>query len=155
MLDADWIIEGQLLAMAAPWPEQAATLQRLGIGAIISLTERMPQGFPLAGVRHLHVPVRDFHPPTQEQLEEAQQFISDLFAESTAVAVHCAAGRGRTGTFVAAYLVTTGLSAAEAIRHVRRVRPGSVETPAQEAAIRQFASRCAAGAARDARRELS
>ena len=55
-----------------------------------------------------------------------------------AVAVHCGAGLGRTGTLVACYLVAGGLSAEEAIAKVRRLRPGSIETLEQEAAVRTF-----------------
>ena len=54
------------------------------------------------------------------------------------VAVHCLAGRGRTGTVLAAYFVHRGLSAREAIQKVRDLRPGSIEVPEQEDAIRAF-----------------
>jgi atypical dual specificity phosphatase len=54
--------------------------------------------------------------------------------------VHCAGGLGRTGTVLAAYLVHRGRSAEEAIAEIRRQRPGSVETPAQADAVRQFAA---------------
>ena len=54
------------------------------------------------------------------------------------VAVHCAAGKGRTGTVLAAYLVTQGMTAGEAIRKVRELRPGSVETYEQEQMIREW-----------------
>ena len=55
------------------------------------------------------------------------------------VAVHCAAGLGRTGTVLAAWFVTQGLSAQNAIARVRRLRPGSVETEEQERAVEEFA----------------
>lgn len=48
----------------------------------------------------------------------------------------------RTGTLIAAYLVKArGLTVEAAIAEIRRVRPGSVETPAQEAAVRAYAER--------------
>ncbi len=137
----DWIVEGRVAAMAAPWPEQIATLPGRGIRAVVSLTSRVPAGLERAGLAVLHVPVRDFHPPTQEQLTTVARFIDETIGAGGAVAVHCAAGLGRTGTVVAAWLTTQGLSARDAIGLVRQRRPGSVETRGQEQAIGAFAER--------------
>jgi atypical dual specificity phosphatase len=52
--------------------------------------------------------------------------------------VHCAEGKGRTGTVLAAYLVYKGLSTDDAIKKVREKRPGSIENMDQENAIRIF-----------------
>jgi atypical dual specificity phosphatase len=145
LLDCDWIVEGRVLAMAMPWAEQYPALRGLGVRAVLSLTGRVPEGLAEAGMASLHVPIRDFHPPTQEQLDRGVGFIEAGVAAGTAVAVHCAAGRGRTGTFVAAFLVSGGLPAADAIREVRRRRPGSVETIEQERSVAEFARRQAAG----------
>jgi atypical dual specificity phosphatase len=57
------------------------------------------------------------------------------------VNVHCRAGKGRTGTVLAAYFVSKGMSAAEALQRVRELRPGSIETPEQEHAIADLARR--------------
>ena len=57
------------------------------------------------------------------------------------VAVCCGAGLGRTGTVLAAVLVRRGLPAREAIHEVRAQRPGSIETPEQEAVGRRLRAR--------------
>ena len=46
--------------------------------------------------------------------------------------LHCRGGIGRTGTIAARLLVEFGVAPEEAIRMVRRARPGTIETPAQE-----------------------
>ena len=46
--------------------------------------------------------------------------------------LHCYAGLGRTGTIASLILMQYGLSARDAIRQVRAVRPGSIETLEQE-----------------------
>ena len=50
---------------------------------------------------------------------------------------------GRTGTLLAAVLVSQGMGAAQAIAHVRAQRPGSVETREQVAVVHGWAERVA------------
>src|SRR5205814_7582906 len=92
-----------------------------------------------AGLMVFHVPMMDMEAPTQEQLERCLSAIERAHAQKMGVAVHCAAGLGRTGTVLAAWFVTQGLSAQNAIARVRRIRPGSIETEEQERAVEEFA----------------
>ncbi|WP_027442567.1 ADP-ribosylglycohydrolase family protein [Erythrobacter cryptus] len=55
------------------------------------------------------------------------------------ILVHCKGGLGRAGTIAVRLLVELGWPADEAIAAVRAVRPGAIETPAQEAHVRQQA----------------
>jgi atypical dual specificity phosphatase len=143
-LNFDWIVEGQVAAMAKPWPEDVAELRRRGITAVLSLTERAPSEIEAAGIAVLALPVRDFHAPTMGQLEAAVEYIERTVESGGACAVHCGAGLGRTGTVVAAWLVRRGRDARGAIAEVRRRRPGSIETSEQESAVLAFAKQSAA-----------
>ena len=52
--------------------------------------------------------------------------------------IHCGAGLGRTGTLLACYFVSKGMTAKNAVARVRRLRPGSIETAEQERAVEEF-----------------
>jgi atypical dual specificity phosphatase len=53
--------------------------------------------------------------------------------------VHCAAGRGRTGTILGAYLLKQeNLSAKDAITKIRNLRRGSIQTDSQERSIYEY-----------------
>jgi len=147
-LNFDWIVEGQVAAMAMPWPEDLEELRRRGITAVLSLTDRAPPEIEAAGFAFLALPVRDFHAPTSAQLDAAVEFIERAVNSGGACAVHCGAGLGRTGTVAAAWLVRRGRGAGAAIAEVRRRRPGSIETKEQEAAVTEF-ERKAAGPLRE------
>jgi atypical dual specificity phosphatase len=97
---------------------------------------------PAALARHgfveLHLPTPDFSAPSSEALHRGVAAIEATLAGGRHVAVHCGAGRGRTGTLIACVLVARGATPAAAIADVRRLRPGAVETRKQELAVREF-----------------
>ena len=76
---------------------------------------------------------------TADDIRAALGVIESAHEAGRPVAVHCAAGLGRTGTVMAAWLVTQGLDADAAIARIRELRPGSIETDEQEEAVRDFA----------------
>jgi atypical dual specificity phosphatase len=139
-----WVDKPLLAAMAFPEDaEELRWLRKQGIEVLLSLSEEPPPRSWVneAGLMLMHVPVEDMEAPTQEQLDRCIGAIQKAHRHEMPVAVHCTAGLGRTGAILACYFVTTGLSADDAISRVRRLRPGSVETPAQAAAVREFARR--------------
>jgi atypical dual specificity phosphatase len=138
-----WLVPDRLLGCAYPRREAAlAGLAEQGVSVTINLHERAHDPARLArhGLTEVHLPVRDFAAPTPEQLGQGVAAIEQAIAAGQVVAVHCGGGLGRTGTLLACYLTRLGRSPAEAISEVRRVRPGSVETRAQVAAVEAYAS---------------
>jgi atypical dual specificity phosphatase len=139
-----WVDRPLLAAMARPdSADEVAWLRQQGLQVVLSLTEERLRRDWIndAGLMALHVPVEDMEAPTQEQLDECISAIAKAHRHQLAVAVHCSAGQGRTGVVLACYFVTKGLSAANAIGKVRRLRPGSIETEEQAEAVATFARR--------------
>ena len=140
-----WVVEGELAAMPLPGRKRTLTedvtfLRGQGIRQLVSLTEETPsaEALAVAAIGQVHIPVRDFTAPTLEQMVEFVDVVSKSVERGESVGVHCTAGLGRSGTMAAAYLVSRGESAAEAINTVRRLRPGSIETEEQVAAVSLF-----------------
>jgi len=141
-----WVIPGELAAMPVPGKERpldqdVTFLEQEGIRVLISLTEQPPDRTVLSShaIAQVHIPVEDFHPPTLEQMGAFVSVVETSVAAGQPVGVHCTAGLGRSGTMVAAYLVSRGASASEAMATIREKREGSIETPEQEEAVAEFA----------------
>ena len=93
------------------------------------------------GLSVLHLPIIDMSTPGPAfQQASAQQRgeLTALLSHPSRVVVHCAAGLGRTGLFCASLLVQQGWPPQKAIAQVRAIRPGAIETAAQEDYIARF-----------------
>ena len=141
-----WILHGELAGMARPdgLPGDLAELRNLGVGAVVNLTRRpwSRNVFKDAEMEYLHLPVRGFDRPSLEQVARFVEFCDDQIGRGSGVVAHCLAGRGRTGTMLACYLVHRGMEPDEAIARVREDRPGSIETSSQETAVHEYYKHC-------------
>jgi atypical dual specificity phosphatase len=140
-----WVIPKKLAACAAPsrLRRDLEYLTEQSIGLIISLTvESLNKVFlDEFGIEYKHIPIRDFAPPTPGQIDDFVAAIDDAMKRDVKALVHCHMGYGRTGTLLAAYFVHQGESAEYAIIHIRRLRPGSIETDEQEQSVYDYEAR--------------
>jgi atypical dual specificity phosphatase len=97
-------------------------------------------GRTIKKINYLHLRVEDYHSPSIEEIDSTVKFIEiEIGAEKRPVLVHCAAGKGRTGTILSAYLLKKeNLSAKDAISKIRKLRPGSIQTDSQEKSIYEY-----------------
>lgn len=158
-----WIVPFYLALMSTPRnAEDVAVLAspHIGIRHIITLTEETPlpnlwfEQPSTACVRHTHISVPNYRPPSLEQMDIVLRRIYE--AGGSPVLIHCGGGKGRAGTVAACYLAAFGfapipnqetlseespaMSAGEAIAAVRSMRPGSLETSQQEDFVKEWVS---------------
>ena len=105
----------------------ADIFQDFGVKHVVRLNEPQydAQDFEDYGICHHSLEFEDCTPPPAEVVDAFFAIVDQ--AQDAAVAVHCKAGLGRTGTLIALYLMRThGFSAREAMGWLRIMRPGSV-----------------------------
>jgi len=139
-LNFGWILEGVLAGAAGPTSGRDLMFLKLQeIRAIIRMEERTISG-EAVGLVDLYEPVPDFTAPEMDQMKRMVRFIEEQMETwDRPVVVTCMAGIGRTGTVLACYLVHVGYTAQDAIKLVRELRPPSIESKQQVAAVYRFA----------------
>mmetsp|Transcript_24099 Transcript_24099/g.52426 ORF Transcript_24099/g.52426 Transcript_24099/m.52426 type:complete len:313 (-) Transcript_24099:81-1019(-) len=144
--DFNWIVKDKFLAFAGPHEHRMETsegydtltpedyipyFKKNGIKLVIRLNRKNydEQRFIRAGIKHVDLYYLDGSTPPDHILKK---FIEICEAEPGAIAVHCKAGLGRTGTCIGCYMMKHyGFTAAETIGWTRVCRPGSIIGPQQ------------------------
>ncbi|KAM8838129.1 dual specificity protein phosphatase CDC14AB-like isoform 2-T2 [Synchiropus picturatus] len=143
--DMNWIIPRKVLAFSSPhsrnkvengYPLHAPEtyfpyFRHHNITAVVRLNRKLYEGrrFEDAGFEHHDLPFQDGGIPTDLI---TRRFLHVCESTTGAVAVHCKAGLGRTGTLIGCYLMKHfRFTAAEAIAWIRICRPGSIIGPQQ------------------------
>lgn len=151
-LNFSFVLPGRLAGMAWPFPRHGELdtgrfLHNQGVQVLVNLSGEpysKQERSQLAGLSLVDLPIADYCPPEPSQADGLWQLWREL-ASPHALALHCAAGMGRTGTLLACLLGRElNLDGPQAVARVRSLRPGSVETVAQE----EMVERWLAGSAR-------
>ena len=142
-------------ALTGQWERDLASdldrIRRWGAEVVVSLIEAhefglldvaaLPEEVERRGMRWLHLPIADRHPPGQlfHRLwpTAGPELVNDLRA-GRRVFLHCMGGLGRTGTVAACLLIESGMGAEAAIAAVRLSRCGTIETALQEEYVRRY-----------------
>jgi hypothetical protein len=98
----------------------------LGVEMVVRLNEPFydEANFTSAGMRHIDLPFADCSCPPDAVVSA---FFRAVDSAPGAIAVHCKAGLGQTGTLIALYMMRScGFTAREAMGWLRIMRPGSI-----------------------------
>lgn len=131
----DQFVAGSALLSSS---EEADWLAANGITTVISLVELSPdvkRRLKELGIERFYFPVDEFEAPPIEVLHRIVSLIGGRTDSGKRVLVHCFAGCGRTGTVLASYLISRGMTPEEALSHLSSKRPCSLESQAQYNAL--------------------
>ena len=147
--DLNWIVSNKILAFAGPQNQKVITPEgfcmltpsdyipyflKQNVKLVIRLNKKCynENDFEKVGIRHVQHYYLDGSCPEMSIL---QAVVADMesVGEGEAMAIHCKAGLGRTGTCIGAYLMKHyRLTAKEVIGWMRICRPGMVIGPQQQ-----------------------
>lgn len=139
-----WIDKNKILGSSNPPISNLKELYQQGFRTIVSFLdgkEQIPH-YNITKVREMgfrfaSIPIKDFTAPTAEQYSFFTSVTKERLKRGKIV-MHCWGGSGRTGTMGAAYWISKGFSAEEAIDKVREVKPCAVETEGQERSLEKL-----------------
>ena len=119
-------VDENVVLGAFPFARDVKALAAIGVGAVVNTCAEYAG--PVAeyeqfGIEQLRVPTIDFTHPSFESMETATEFMAEKISQGSRVYVHCKAGRARSATVVACWLIRNQkMSAAEAQKQMLSVR---------------------------------
>jgi len=142
-LNFSFVIDGKLAGLSYPFRsgnvgDIVHFLRQNRVSCLVNLTEYGYRAEDSNLINIFKFPVPDFGVPSMEQMDEIWNHYISL-PEDDAMAVHCLAGRGRTGMVLACIVARQlEMKPLDAVFYIRHIRPGSIETGEQEEFVEEW-----------------
>lgn len=127
---------------AYPFEIDVPELSRLGVGAVVNTCHEYQgptNAYEKHGIVQHHIPTTDFTHPSRKDVVSAVDFMDNQIRQGKKVYVHCKAGRARSATIVACWLIRNQqISAVEAQKQMLRSRPHVNKRIAERPVVLEF-----------------
>ena len=146
-LNFSWFVPREVAGHSAPESDgDLDYLKSKGITVLVRLIEEHKAKVTTSQVANhgfidIPEPIMDFEPPSQIQIDKIIESIKQYVAKGQLVGVSCHAGKGRTGTILACYLVSKCMTAEQALAELIKKRGAGPDTDTQKDAVRIYAKR--------------
>ncbi|PSB55878.1 protein-tyrosine phosphatase family protein [Chamaesiphon polymorphus] len=138
-----WVIPGKLAGVRKPTSAEIEELQKVGIGAIVSVMHDKSnlELYQQENIPYLWLPIQIASSPSRSQVAELIDFVDRHHRQGVGTAIHCTGGLHRTGTMLAAYLILNGSAYEDAMRTIETANSQALLELAQQVFLRSLAAR--------------
>ena len=138
-----WDSVGEHIVLGAyPFASDVAKLADLGVTGVVNTCIEYAgpiEQYQQHQIEQLRIPTTDFTHPTFGDVQQAVAFIDQQIELGGRVYVHCKAGRARSATVVACWLIKNkGMTAAEAQTHLSAARSHVNQHLAERGVVIEF-----------------
>jgi len=136
----NWIVKGIMAVSWWPDMDVLRIYNKEGIKVIVNCSEFNNRNDVSNEFHYYHINIPDFGLPSESQILKYLEITEKHMANREPIVTHCVAGCGRTGQMIIAWAAKNGYipENTDPVKWLRKLRPCSLETKAQEELARKL-----------------